>query len=372
MRLKSTLAWIAGAALDRVRTTWTGRIVAGVLVLALVAGIGGGVWWKMQQVPDGAALAVGDRVVTVTDLDDRVQTLRALYGVQPPVEDPVRMDGFRRDAAKAVALSMVLEDRAAEMGVGIADAKVRQTLDEYITQQLGNGPGARDDFVQVLGNVGTTEDKVMTEVRQQMVVGELFDRVTKDVAVTDDDLRADFPKYAERLGTPEKRDLSNIVVASKEAADKIAADLRGGADFATVARASTIDNATRANGGALGPISADQLQPDYAKAAFETPAGQVFGPVQNQFGWNVGRSGAVTPGVPANFDQVQDRLRELVLFDRRITVWGQWMNDSLRGGDVRYADDYRPADPDTAPTGASPGLPSGTPQTVPPAPGGGG
>nr|WP_145983181.1 hypothetical protein [Pseudonocardia sp. AL041005-10] len=83
MRVKSTLAWIAGAALDRVRTTWTGRIVAGVLVLTLVAGIGGGVWWRLQQVPDGAALAVGDRVVTVTDLDDRVQTLRALYGVQP-------------------------------------------------------------------------------------------------------------------------------------------------------------------------------------------------------------------------------------------------------------------------------------------------
>lgn len=372
MRVKSTLAWVTGETLHRVRSTWTGRIVAGVLVLALVAGVGGGIWYRMQQVPEGAALAVGDRVVTVADLDDRVQTLRALYGVQPPADDPEKMDAFRRDAAKAVAVSMVIEDRAAEMGVGVADAKVRQTLDQYITQQLGPGPGSRDEFVTVLGNVGTSEDKVLAEIRQQMAVGELFNRVTEGVTTTDDDLRAAFPQYADRLGTPETRELDNIVVTNEEAAVRVATELRAGGDFAAAARANSIDNATRDAGGAMGPVSAAQLQPEYAQVAFGTPTGQIFGPVQNQFGWNVGRVGAITPGVPAEYEQVSDQLRQLVDFDRRLAVWGQWMTGSLADGGVRYADDYRPADPDSAPTGATPGLPAGTPNTVPPAPGGGG
>lgn len=376
MRLKSTLAWGAGEALHAVRNprlprTWPGRIVGVVVVLALVAGVGGGIWYRTQQVPDGAALAVGDRVVTVPELDDRVQTLRALYGVQPPVEDPPKMDAFRRDAAKAVAVTMVLEDRATEMGVGVADAKVRQTLDQYITQQLGPGPAARDDFVEVLGNVGTSEDKVLNEIRQQMTVGELFNKVTEGVTTNDDDLRAAFPRYADRLGKPETRRLQNIVVTNKQAADKVAGELRGGADFAAVAKGNSIDNATRDAGGAMGTVSADQLQPEYANVAFKTPTGQIFGPVQNQFGWNVGRVGAITPGTPANFDQVKDKLRQLVDFDRRLEVWGQWMNDSLADGDVRYADDYRPADPDSAPTGGTPGLPAGSPNTVA-QPGGGG
>ncbi|OLL74648.1 Foldase protein PrsA precursor [Pseudonocardia sp. Ae168_Ps1] len=372
MRVKSTLAWTAGEALHAARSTWPGRIVAAVLVLAVVAGVGGGLWWQSRQVPDGAALAVGERVVTVPELDERVQTLRALYGVELPTDDPARMDGFRRDAAKAVAVSMVLEDRAAELGVGVADAKVRQTLDQYVTQQLGPGPSARDEFVTVLGNVGTSEDKVLGEIRQQMAVGELFNRVTEGVTTSDDDLRAAFPQYAQRLGKPESRELANIVVTNKEAADRVAAELRGGGDFAAAARANSIDNATRDAGGAMGTVSAEQLQPEYAKAAFGVPSGQVFGPVQNQFGWNVGRVGAVTPGVPAEFDQVKDKLRQLVDFDRRLAAWGEWMTDSLSGGDVRYADDYRPVDPDSAPTGGTPGLPPGAPNTVPPAPGGGG
>lgn len=355
----------------RVPHTLAGRIVAAVVALAVLAGAAGGVWWWNQRLPDGAALAVGDRVVSEADLDERVQTLRALYGVQPPTEDPARMDAFRRDAAKAVAVSMVMEDKAAELGVGVADAKVRTTLDQYITQQLGPGPNARADFTRVLGNVGTSEDKVLAEIRQQMAIGDMFAKVTKDVTTTDEDLRAAFPQYAERLGVPETRDLRNIVVTNQAAADKVAAQLRGGGDFAQIARATSVDNATRDSGGALGKLSAAQLQPDYARAAFSTPVGGIYGPVQNQFGWNVGQVGAVTPGVPANFDQVKDKLRQLVDFDRRLAVWGEWMHTSLADGDVRYADRYRPADPDSAPTGAGPGLPAGGPAPAPPAGGGG-
>ena len=368
MRVKSTLAWITGEAAHAARATWPGRIIAVVLVLAVVAGVGGGLWWQSRKVPEGAALVVGERVVTIPELDERVQTLRALYGVQPPTEDPARMDGFRRDAAKAVAVSMVLEDRATEMGVGVADTKVRQALDQYITQQLGPGPSARDEFVKVLGNVGTSEDKVLAEIRQQMALGDLFNRVTEGVTTSDDDLRAAFPQYAQRLGKPESRQLSNIVVTNKDAAQRLATQLRGGGDFAAAAKSNSIDNATRDSGGALGAVRADQLQPEYAKAAFSTPAGQVFGPVQNQFGWNVGRVGAVTPGAPAQFDQVQDTLRQAVDLDRRLAAWGRWMTDSLADADVRYADDYRPADPDSVPTGGSPGLPGGTPNPATPAP----
>lgn len=374
LTLKSALGRALGRVTHAARNphvprTWPGRIVAGVVALAVLAGAAGGVWWWNQRVPDGAALAVGDRVVTVADLDERVQTLRALYGVQPPTEDPAKMDAFRRDAAKAVAVSMVLEDKATEMGVGVAEAKVRGTLDQYITQQLGPGPAARTEFTTVLGNVGTSEDKVLAEIRQQMAIGDMFEKVTKDVTTTDDDLRAAFPSYATRLGVPETRDLRNIVVTNQDAANKIAAQLRGGGDFAQVARTTSVDTATRANGGALGRLSATQLQPGYAQAAFSAPQGGIYGPVQNQFGWNVGQVGAVTPGVPANFDQVKDKLRQLVDFDRRLTVWSEWMRTSLADGDVRYADDYRPADPDSAPNGAGPGLPgAGAP---PPAGGGG-
>jgi peptidyl-prolyl cis-trans isomerase C len=372
MQVKAALAWTGGEALYAVRhphvpRTWPGRVIGAVVVLAVLAGVGGFAWHQLTKLPDDAALAVGDRVVTVAQLDDRMQTLHALYGVQAPTGDPAKLDRFRRDAAKAVAVSMVLEAQAARMGVGIADTKVRDTLNQYITQQLGPGPTAHDEFVRVLGNVGTSEDKVLAEIRQQMSVSELFTKVTADVTTSDDDLRAAFPQYAAKLGAPEKRTLENIVVTNQDQAAQLVAQLGTGVDFAQLARTSSIDNSTRDNGGRLGQLTADQLQGDYAKAAFATPAGQVYGPLQNQFGWNVGKVVDVTPGVPAQFDQVKDKLRQLVDFDRRLTAWGDWLTASLKDGDVRYADDYLPADPDSAPTGADPGVPASGPGAPAPA-----
>lgn len=362
MRISSTLAWAAGEALHAVRTTVRARVVLAAVLAVVVAGVGALAWGWSQRLPEGAALAVGDRVVTVAQLEERVQTLRALYGVEPPVDDPAAMATFRRDAAKAVAVGMVLQDRAAQMEVGIADTRVRETLNQYVTSQFGEDPAAYGQFVEVLGNVGTSEAAVLDEIGQQLAVTELFDRVTTDVATSDADVQAAFPAYQDRLSTPETRTISNIVVAGEADAQAVLAQLRGGTPFADVARTASIDGSTRDRGGDLGTVARAQLLPGYGDAAFAAPAGGLFGPVRNEFGWNVGQVVAVTPGQPAQFDAVAPQLRQLVDFDRRLAVWSDWLAGSIRDADVRYADEYLPADPDSAPTGA---LGGGTP-AVPP------
>lgn len=357
-RIKSTLSWAAGEALHAVRTTVRGKVVLAAVLAVVLAGVGSIVWVQSQRLPDGAVLAVGDRVVTVAQLEERVQTLRALYGVEPPSDDPEAMATFRRDAAKAVAVAMILQDRADEMEVGVAETRARETLDGFVASQFGDGPTAYGEFVQVLGNVGTSEAAVLDEIGQQLAVTELFDRVTTDVATSDEDVRAAFPEYQERLSTPETRALSNIVVPSEADAQGVVAQLQTGAVFADLARTVSIDGSTRDRGGDLGVVSRAQLLPGYGDAAFGTPAGGIFGPVQNEFGWNVGQVVAVTPGQPAEFDAVAPQLRQLVDFDRRLEVWSGWLSDSIRDGDVRYADEYLPADPYSAPTGAGPGVPA--------------
>jgi peptidyl-prolyl cis-trans isomerase C len=357
MRIRSTLAWTAGEALHAVRSTRRAKLVLATVLAVAVAGAGTLAWGWSQRLPDGAALAVGDEVVTVAQLEERVQTLRALYGVEPPVDDPERMATFRRDAAKAVAVGMVLADRAADMEVGIAETRVRETLGQYVTSQFGEGPAAYGEFVQVLGNVGTSEAAVLDEIGQQLAVAELFDRVTRDVTTSDADVQAAFPDYQERLSTPETRTVANIVVASEADAQGVVAQLAGGAPFADVARAVSIDGSTRDRGGDLGTVARSQLLPGYGDAAFAAPAGGIFGPVQNEFGWNVGQVVAVTPGQVAQFEAVAPQVRQLVDFDRRLAVWSEWLAGSIRDADVRYADEYLPADPDAAPTGALGGAP---------------
>ena len=57
------------------------------------------------SVPDDAAFVYGDRVVTTDELDERIDVLRALYGITPPKSTAER-DGFRRSAAKSLTSAL--------------------------------------------------------------------------------------------------------------------------------------------------------------------------------------------------------------------------------------------------------------------------
>ncbi|MEU4377241.1 peptidylprolyl isomerase [Pseudonocardia alni] len=323
------------------------RIVALVLAVVLVLGaVGGFAWWRLTALPEGAALAVGDVVVTSDELDQRVQTLQALYGVEPPTE-PDRLDSFRRDAAKSVAVSTLLDQEAVARGLVVSDKEAGDVLNRFVEQQFG--PGGRAAFVQTLGNVGASEASVTDEIKRQLAVSRLTDQVVGPVTVDDAELRTAFDQRRDQLGTPELRSVRHIVVGDEAAAKDVVGRLNAGTPFEQLARERSLDQSTRDSGGNLGQARRDQLDPAFGDAAFTASPGAVFGPLQTERGWYVGRVDAVTPPVPAEFDQVKDSLRQTLEAEKALDRWRGWLGDAIRSGDVRYADDYRPADPEALP-----------------------
>lgn len=330
------------------------RLVAVVAVL-LIAATGAYFWFFADDLPDDAAFAVGDRVVSIDELERSVDTLRALYGIEVPTEGE-KLDRFRRDSAKAIAVSMVLDRVAAREDVVIADKTARDVLDRYLAEQFGSGQDARDRFVEALGNAGTTEEAVLTEIKRQLATTRLFEEVTGEVSVSDDELREAFEQRKDELGTPERRELFNIVVAEKGEAARILRQLADGAAFTAVARRTSLDDATRADGGRLGIVGRDQLADGYAEAAFAAKQGEVFGPVRTEYGWNVGRVGKTVPAVPAVLTKVEDNLRTILLLEKATAIWRDWVADRIAEASVRYADDYRPERPGEAPDTGKDGL----------------
>lgn len=336
------------------------RVLLVIVLVAVLALLGGGIaWWQTTALPADAAFRIGDRVVTADELDRQVDTLRALYGVQPPA-DPTAADGFRRDSAKSYAVAIILDNAARDQGVQVADKAARDMLDRFVAGQLGEGPDARRQFVDALGIAGTTEQAVLDEVKRQMAVGQLMDRVTTDVTVTDQDVAREFEARRDQLATPEKRHLANIVVPDQATADQAAARIRAGEPFAAVAQSVSLDQSTRDKGGDLGDVARAQLEQGYGDAAFGAAQGGVFGPVQTQHGWNVGTVLAVTASVPAQLDAIRDPFRQRLEVEKATNQWRDWISGQIKAADVDYADDYRPADPDAAPNAA--GAPTGTPR----------
>lgn len=330
------------------------RVVGTVLLAAVAVGSGTAATVdRLTALPADAAFRADGTVVTVAQLDDRIRLLGALYGVQAPT-DPAKLDGFRRDTAKAVVVSDVLDRAAADQGVVIADKAANDELTKVLQTSYPNG---RVDFVKQLGALGLSEQSVIDEVKRQLANSQLYDSVTKGVPLpTDDEVAAAYTARKAQMATPEKRHLRNIVVTSQAAAATVRAQLDGGADFATVARTASLDKSTKDQGGDLGTVTRDQLEKAYGDAALGTGANGLFGPVQTQYGWNVGQTLEITASTPLTLDQVRDPLRTQLSDERKSAVWTAWLNGRLDAANVRYAADYQPADP-----AASSAAPTDTP-----------
>lgn len=316
-------------------------LVAAMLVVA--GGLALAVGWRpwQQELPDDAAFRIGDDVVTVAELDRRNDSLRALYGVQEPL-DGKESDDFRRRAAKSMAISLVLDRAVGAAGIEVPEAEVDRALEAFVVAQFD---GDRKTFVDTLGNVSSSEDAVRDEIRRQLELRLLLDEVAGDVEVTDAELRAAFSERRARLGVPERRAVRNLVLPTRRAALDARRQLDAGTDVDVLARAVSIDAATRNKGGDLGAVTRSQLVPAVGAVVFRTPAGRPYGPVHGPQGWNVGVVTRLIAPKPAKLPGVRERLRAVLESERSQQRWSEWLEGELREADIEYADDHAPDDP---------------------------
>ncbi|MGH9037511.1 MAG: peptidylprolyl isomerase [Acidimicrobiia bacterium] len=342
-----------------------GRVVAVVAVLAVLAG-GSAVVLATRGggcPPSGAALEVGGRKVTVDDLERRVEVLKALYGLTPPpASDKGKADAFPRDVAKSMAVALMIDVEVADRELGVADKTARDALDRYVADAFPEGGRAR--FVEALGNQGVSEANVLEEFRRLLETRRLFDVVTGDVTVSDAEVDSAFAERQDLLAIAERRRLRHLVVADEAAARAALTRIQGGATFAAVATEVSLDAATKAAGGELGSLSAAELAPAFAQAAFAAAPGSPFGPVQTDLGWHLGLVEEVTPGRPVTLDEVRAPLREQFIGEKRLARWRTFLGARIAEADACYTARFRPADPDAPPadiTGGTPSVPSSAP-----------
>lgn len=118
----------------------------------------------------------------------------------------------------------------------------------------------------------------------------------------------------------------HILAPTKEAIDKIAAELKAGAEFTVLASKRSTDEATRMDGGDLGYMTADEATPEFAKVIRVTPQGGISKPFEDQTGWHVVKIDEVRKEQPPSIDELRE---PIVQFLRRTQL--QEVLKELRG-----------------------------------------
>jgi peptidyl-prolyl cis-trans isomerase C len=152
--------------------------------------------------------------------------------------------------------------------------------------------------------------------QMQIIEGQLVARAEVDqlvsTGVTEDKVQAAYLDFLkENPGTDEVK-ASHILVESKEKADAVIADLKGGADFAELAKERSI-GPSAPNGGDLGYFTPGQMVPEFDAAAFAMEKGAISEePVKTQFGWHVIKVFDRKAGTPPTLSEVRNQIEEQV------------------------------------------------------------
>ncbi len=77
------------------------------------------------------------------------------------------------------------------------------------------------------------------------------------------------------------------VDAARTKAEDIEKQLKGGANFADLAKKNSEDPGSAENGGLLPPLTRGRTVPEFEQAAFNTPAGQTTGVIRTNYGFHI-------------------------------------------------------------------------------------
>ncbi|MFM2043751.1 MAG: hypothetical protein RLY86_2327 [Pseudomonadota bacterium] len=182
-----------------------------------------------------------------------------------------------------------------------------QVLDGLIASRLLVAQGYKQKLE------ATPEVKARLKEAEQQFVEEAYLRAAIDSRLTEDRLRKRYDQFTKETPPQEEVRARHILTETKEEADEILKQLKGGAKFEDLAAAQKIDQASAAQQGDLGYFTKDMMVKEFADAAFAMKPGQVStAPVQSQFGWHVIKVEDKRTQTLPTFDELQPQLRQAV------------------------------------------------------------
>jgi len=170
------------------------------------------------------------------------------------------------------------------------------------------------------------------EYRKIIFVAVNPEEIGKWTDVSDDDAKKLYDARKDTIGTPEKREVSQIVFPNMDEATAARARLASGTSFEDLAR----ERGLKASDVDLGSVSKSEIiDSAIAAAAFALPSGEVSEPVQGQFGVAVVKIGKIEPGVEVPYEAVAPGLKKEIAIERarkQVSDLRDKMEDERGGG----------------------------------------
>ena len=249
--------------------------------------------------------------IAAADLEKAIRNLEANVGNQIPAE---RRNEIYRGILDQLVEMRLLEHEAAARNIKATDAEVAAGIEQMKKQ----APNA-DAFAKALASRKMTEADLRAEARQRLCVDKLLTtEVEPKATVTETDIADFYKKNPQFFMQPEAMRASHILLkadtpeakaAAKTKAEDLLRQIKGGADFAALAKQHSNDGSAP-NGGDLGFFPRGQMVKPFEEAAFALKAGEISPIVETEFGYHIIKGAEHRDARTVPLAEVSDRIAQ--------------------------------------------------------------
>ncbi len=237
----------------------------------------------------------------------------ALRSQNPPLtpaqfEARLRRDLSLAQLARAVAEAAIPSRTAAERLAALLEQK-REIAEARVAAQPYAAQVKLDEAkLKAYYDANQAEFRTPERVRAQYVVLSA-DELAKQDAVSEAELKAAYDARASQYRVEEQRRASHILAKTKQEAERLLAEARKSpASFAELARRHSQDTGSAAKGGDLGLVGRGMMVKPFEDAVFRMKEGEIFGPVESEFGFHVVRLTGIQPAASRPLEEVRQEL----------------------------------------------------------------
>jgi len=187
----------------------------------------------------------------------------------------IKFEDFARNLISKdgkTVLENMIKEKLLEIAIDKENIKVSKKEIEKKLDEIKKQFKTEEDFKNRLKQIGKKEEEIKNIIVSQLKKDKFFKNKIK---VNSKEIKEYFEENKDKLGTPEMVHLKHILVSDEKEAKDLLLAIQAGADFSTLAKVKSLDNATKNRGGDLGFLPKGILIPDIENVAFNMKKGEV-------------------------------------------------------------------------------------------------
>ena len=267
-----------------------------------------------------------------------------------PKDDPQYQATVQQILPQLVSVE-IAKAYAQEHNITVSDKEVDQELaklKEQVGDQArssGQDVSNQEAYEQALKQNNITEDQLREDIRENLPVQKVQERVAGDAEPSDEEIQKYYEQNKEaQFTTPAQRCVRHILFTKdqKEKAEDVKQQLEDDGDFAELAKENSEDPGSAENGGDLGCLGKGETVPEFEQAAFGAEQGEIVGPVQTEFGYHVLQITDAKPEQTRPLEEVESQIRSQLATEKQSEAFSRWIEEQQKERNVKYLKGYEP------------------------------